>query len=273
LVNQSKFARIEDIVNEINIWDEARNRTGVQRKHDSPSATVLIEGVRDVERLSSGGVFAQPELSPYRSLRHDDAMRFFATPDNLGESINRHAEYYFGQTEFTSSSLDWLYVNLLVAYSYERYKTTAERLTGEVIGGMFHRATIEYVEGRRLWSVALLGSGLVVTSVKVLLVTLPFFLVDGDFFLPSVYVACATLAFAIFKTHRLETIFLSRKRAVFEQLAEFRRVQLLIATTRIRWDILQAELRHPAMREAGWLPALLDAVTVRSRSMRLRREP
>jgi hypothetical protein len=262
------LASFDGILAEIRDWEGRDRRIDTVGSKESasdysPSADLLADGVNEIRRVAGETDFyAPPTLSLNKSLPHDQL--FFGNAANRGDVVNAHAEYYFAQTRFRSEALDWVYINCLVAYSYERYKNSAESLTAGVSGGGFYRSADLFIDGRRGWAFAMLIGHLLVISLKAGLIFLPFFAAETAYLLPTMLVSAGTIALVVLAHHRREEAFQDRKRKTLVDLDAISRVQRLVARRPIHWKALADEIDIARRQGIGWLSALLTATYART---------
>lgn len=258
---RDNFAHLDDIIREINSWAsrcESEDDESEESESRNETAQTLIQGIDEMRRLATDGVWCHKEELSFRSsLVHDAPL--FGTHENLGENVNEHAEYYFSQNKFHSISLDWLYTNLLIAYSFQRHRDKSESATSDIVGGSFYRGTLEFIDGRFIWGSLMILGWILVRLVKAVLVLLPFAAVDSQYFYPTMIISSGTLATIIISRSRLDSMYLSLKRKTLEELESISRVYALAARKYIQWEVLDDELSSTRRRGVRWLTSLFIA--------------
>ncbi len=257
-----EIVQIDSIIHDIRAWGEnADSFDSISATDFSspelPTAESLIEDVESLRFLTKDGYFTRPALQLRLNLPHDEV--FFGSADDLGQRINASAEHYFSQSWYRSNALDWIYVNVLVAYTYQRHRNQSESLTADIIGGKFYRGVLELIDGKRSQGVQILLGYVLTLLVKAALIILPLALSGSEFLLPASLFSGAVLFSMALDRHRLEGVYLARKQKALEDLQVIKRVYALAVRKNIPWEDIRDELQLTRGQGICWLTGLYAA--------------
>lgn len=178
--------------------------------------------------------------------------------------IDQHASYYFSQKRIRTKELDWLYADLLIAYTFQKYASDAQNWMAEMFGGAFFHGFFKIMEGRFLMGLTLIGGKALLWLIVAAGIILPIVIAVSE---KNPIIGLVSVVFVFHVLHAKYTkdkASLALKIEIFKNFWAINRIYLLTSSVNVNWDILGKELDSTRAQGIPWLPSLYTAVRGRS---------
>ena len=179
---------------------------------------------------------------------------------NYFDLVDKHAGYYFSQNEIRTKELDWLYGDLLIAYTFKRQVTDSESWMAEIFAGAFFHGFLKLMDKQFLMALVLVLGKLVMWAILGAAIVVPIIIADSEKQPLYMLFSAVVLFHALRVKYKKDSDFMALKIEAFKNVWAINRVYSLTSSEHIHWDILGKELESTREQGVKWLPSLYTAV-------------
>jgi len=172
----------------------------------------------------------------------------------------KHSDYYFSQNEIRIEELDWLFTDMLIAYSFKRQIDDLESWVAEMCGGAFFYGFLKIIEKQYLAALALVVGKLLIWGIVGAAFLIPLAIADYGKSPLFILISAVVLFHVLRVKYKKDSDYMAIKMKAYESAWAINRVYSLTSTEHIHWDVLQKELDTTREQGVKWLPSLYTAV-------------
>lgn len=217
----------------------------------------IREGLSELQACGDGGTWSH--LDDLSVASNKLKTKYFLV-GNYFELVDTHAGYYFSQNEIRTKELDWVYTDLLIAYTFKRQVTDSEGWIAEIFAGAFFHGFLKLMEKQFLMAFTLVLGKLLMWVIVGAAIVVPI-IIYGSEKDPLYMLFSAVVLFHVLRVkYKKDCDFMTLKIEAFKNVWAINRVYSLTSSEHIHWDILGKELDSTREQGVKWLPSLYTAV-------------